>query len=185
MRPEGCPQPSSAASSTRPELTGIALTLEASPVGEDLAILTDSLVAMTTLFSLRRADFPLSLHRNSCRLLITHVVKLLNERQAAGVVTRFIKVKSHQGEPLNEAADALASAAAEVDDSPSMPQQLEPETVHFYVKGVPVVWCAVIRDHTLAGMIFEAVRDAGAGWIVHRGRFARNTSTRGGDTRLG
>ncbi len=28
-----------------------------------------------------------------------------------------------------------------------MPQQLEPETVHFYVKGVPVVWCAAILDH--------------------------------------
>ena len=135
------------ASSTRPELTGIALALEASPVGEDLTILTDSLVAMTTLFSLRRADFPLSLHRNACRLLITHVVKLLNDRQAAGVVTRFIKVKSHRGEPLNEAADALASTAAEADDSPPMPLQLDPETVHFYVKGVPVVWCAAIRDH--------------------------------------
>ena len=84
----------------------------------DLTILTDSLVAMTTLFSLRRADFPLSLHRNACRLLIAHVVTLLNDRQAAGVVTRLIKVKSHWGEPLNEAADALASTAAEADDSP-------------------------------------------------------------------
>ncbi len=53
-----------AASSTRPELTGIALALEESLPEEDLTILTDSLVAMTTqaLFSMRRAYYPLSLH---------------------------------------------------------------------------------------------------------------------------
>jgi hypothetical protein len=55
------------ASSTRPELTGIALALGESLPGEDLTILTYSLAAMSTLFSLRRADIPLSLHRNACR----------------------------------------------------------------------------------------------------------------------
>ncbi len=44
-----------AASSTRPELTGLALALEESLPDEDLTILTDSLVAMTNVFSLRRA----------------------------------------------------------------------------------------------------------------------------------
>ncbi len=86
-----------APSSTRPELTGIALALEESLPGEDLTNLTDSLVAMTNLFSLRRADFPLSLHKNPCRQLITYVVMLLNRRHAAGVVTRFVKVKAHCG----------------------------------------------------------------------------------------
>jgi hypothetical protein len=52
--------------------------LEESLPNEDLTILTDSLVAMTTLFSLRRVDFPLSLHSNPCRQLITQVVTLLN-----------------------------------------------------------------------------------------------------------
>jgi hypothetical protein len=42
-----------AASSTRPELKGIALALEESLPDEDLTIFTDSLVAMTNLFSLR------------------------------------------------------------------------------------------------------------------------------------
>ena len=135
------------ASSTRPELTGIALALEASPSDEDLTILTDSLVAMTTLFSLRRADFPLSLHRNACRQLLSHVVQLLNQRHAAGAATRFVKVKSHSGEPLNEAADALASAAAEADDSPlSSALHLDPDTVHFYVNGAPAVWGAAVRN---------------------------------------
>ncbi len=120
------------ASSTRPDLTGIALALEASPPDEVLTILTDSLVAMTTLSSLRRADFPLSLYRNACLQLITHKVQLLSRRHAAGVVTRIVKVKSHCCEPLNEAADALASAAAEADDSQlSNELHLEPDSVHF------------------------------------------------------
>jgi hypothetical protein len=91
---------------------------------------------MTTLFSLRRADFPLSLYRNACRQLITHVVEL--RRHAAGRVTRIVKVKSYCGEPLNEAADALASAAAsaaEADNSQlSSELHLEPDSVHFYLE---------------------------------------------------
>ena len=137
-----------APSSTRPELTGIALALEESLPGEDLTILTDSLVAMTNLYSLRRADFPLSLHRNPCRQLITHIVMLLNRRHAAGVVTRLVKVKAHCGEPLNEAADALASAAAAADDSP-LPSRLHLATnaVHYYINGAPVEWGARLRDY--------------------------------------
>lgn len=136
------------ASSTRPELTAIALALEESPPDEDLTILTDSLVAMTTLFSLRRADFPLSLHQNACRQLLTHVVNLLNQRHAAGVTTRFIKVKAHCGEPLNEAADALASAAAEADDGPMAGDlHLEPDAVHFYIHDCPVEWDTRVRNH--------------------------------------
>ena len=128
------------ACSTRPELTAIALALEESLPREDLTILTDSLVAMTALFSLRRADFPLSLHHNACRQLLTHIVNLLNQRCVAGVVTRFVKVKAHCGEPLNEAADALASAAAEGVDSPMAGElHLEPDAVHFYVD-CPVEW---------------------------------------------
>ncbi len=58
-------------------------------------------------------------------------MKLLNQRHAAGVAIKLIKVKSHCGELLNEAADALASAAAEADDSqlPSV-LHLEQDSVH-------------------------------------------------------
>ena len=49
------------------------------------------------------------------RQLLTHVVSLINRRAAAGVITRFVKVKVHRTEPLNEAADAMASAASELD----------------------------------------------------------------------
>ena len=100
-------------SSIRPELTGIALALEECPKEVELTILTDCLSAMRLLQSTQRRDFPLWLHRHTVRHLLKHVVNLLNARSASGSVTRFIKVRAHRGEPLNEAADALAAAAAE------------------------------------------------------------------------
>ncbi len=51
-------------SSIRPELTGIALAIEACPNEEDLTILTDSLGAMRLLQNMQRNDFPLSLYRS-------------------------------------------------------------------------------------------------------------------------
>ena len=53
------------------------------------------------------------------------VVGLINRRAVSDVVTRFVKVKTHRAEPLNEAADALASDAAELD--PSLPLDLDLE----------------------------------------------------------
>jgi hypothetical protein len=44
-----------------------------------------------------------------------------------------VKVKAHAGDPLNEAADTLASDAAEFD--PSHSQEVDPEGVHFGYKG--------------------------------------------------
>ena len=64
------------------------------------------------------------------RQLLTHVVSLINRRAAAGVIMRFVKVKAHRAEPLNEAADAMASAAAELD--PSLPLDLDQGAVYFY-----------------------------------------------------
>ncbi len=57
------------------------------------------------------------------------------------MVTRFIKVKAHSGEPLNEAADAIASATAEADDNPMAGElYLEQDAVHFYIHDCPVEW---------------------------------------------
>jgi len=132
-------------SSLRPELTGIALACEASPMDEDLTILTDSLSSMCLLKSMQRRDFPLWLHRHPERQLLIYVASLINGRAASDVITRFVKVKSHRAEPLNEAADTLASDAAELD--PSRPLDLDPEAVYFYLKGVPVEWDARLREH--------------------------------------
>jgi ribonuclease HI len=136
------------ASSTRPELTGISLALENCPITENLTILTDSLDSLTSLFNLRRADFPQTLFRHPSRHLLVHLVSLLNNRHAAGALTRLVKVKAHSGDPLNEAADALASAAAEHDDNRwAGGQHLDPDAVHFYMAGhdTPVVWDVRVR----------------------------------------
>ncbi len=136
-----------AASSTRPELTAIALALETCPVTENQTILTDSLDSLTTLFHLRRADFPIMLNRNPTHQLYIHIVLLLNRRHAAGVLTRLIKVKAHCGETLNEAADALASAAAEADGAPMSGElHLDCCAVHFYLNhNAPVEWDSRVR----------------------------------------
>jgi len=91
-------------SSIRPELTGIALALEDCPGEEDLNIITDSLSSMRLLKSMQRQDFPLQLYRHTVRQLLLHVTKLINKRAESGRATRFIKVRAHRGEPLNEEA---------------------------------------------------------------------------------
>jgi len=133
-------------SSIRPELTGIALALEECPIEEDLTILTDSLSSMDLLQSMQRGDFPLSLYRHSVRHLLLHVVTLLNKRAAAGRITRFIKVRAHRGEPLNEAADALAAAAADLDPGRPVTMDLDPEAVHFMYRETWVEWDKKVRE---------------------------------------
>ena len=56
---------------------------------------------------------------------------------------RLVKVKAHAGDPLNEAAYALASAAAKLD--PSRPQEVDPEGVYFRDKGTLVPWKSRLR----------------------------------------
>jgi ribonuclease HI len=133
-------------SSIRPELTGIALALEGCPAEEDLSILTDSLSSMRLLRSMQRSDLPLSLYRHSVRQLLLHVVTLINKRAEAGRCTRFIKVRAHRGEPLNEAADAMAAAAAELDPARSVAMDLDPEAVHFRYMEAWVEWDARVRE---------------------------------------
>ncbi len=116
-------------SSLRPELIGIALALEDCPGEEDLNILTDSLSSMRLLKSMQRGNFPLSLHRHLVRQLLLHVVRQLNRRAGTGCITRFIKVRAHRGEPLNELADLLAAEAAESDPARSIALDQDPEAM--------------------------------------------------------
>ena len=133
-------------SSLRPELTGIAIALEDCPGEEDLTILTDSLSSMRLLKSMQRGDFPLSLHRHPVRQLLVHVVKLINRRAETGRATRFIKVRAHRGEPLNERADWLAGEAAESDPARSVALDQDPEAVHFCLRETWVEWDTRVRD---------------------------------------
>jgi hypothetical protein len=57
---------------------------------------------------MRRGDFPLPLYRHPVSQLLVHVVKLINGRAETGRDMRFIKIRAHRGEPLNEMADLLA-----------------------------------------------------------------------------
>jgi ribonuclease HI len=133
-------------SSIRPELTGILLAVEDCPLEEDLSILTDSLSAIQLLRGMQRRDFPLWLHRHTARHLLVQVVRRINQRAAAGSVTRLIKVRAHRAEPLNEMADTLAAAAAESDDSRPIALDLDPEAVHFLHKEKWVEWDARVRE---------------------------------------
>ena len=63
-----------------------------------------------------------------------------------GRTMRFIKVKAHSGEPLNEAANALAAAAAETDPAGEVEQNLDPEAVPFLFKGKWVEWDVSFRE---------------------------------------
>jgi ribonuclease HI len=121
--------------SVRPELTGIALALEYCPAEEDLTILTDSKANMDLLRSMQREVFPLWLYRHPARQLLVHIarLRLINQRAADGESTRLVQVKAHAGDPLNEAADTLASDAAELD--PLKSQEVDPEGVHFWIQG--------------------------------------------------
>ncbi len=73
-------------------------------------------------------------------------MKLLNRRAAAGHITRFIKVRAHRGEPLNEDADALAAAAADSDPGRPVAMDFDPEAVHFMYREAWVEWDANRRE---------------------------------------
>ena len=62
-------------------------------------------------------------------------------------LSQWSKFPDDCGEPLNEAADALASAAAEADDSQMAGElHLDPESVHFYLDGHPTAWGTQVRN---------------------------------------
>ena len=53
-------------------------------------------------------------------------------------MTSFVNVKAHSGEPLNEAADALARVAAEMD--PSRQVDMDPEGACFFYRQTLSWW---------------------------------------------
>lgn len=132
------------AMSIRPELTAILMAVEACPCSQHLNILTDSLSSIRLLQNLQRTDFPLWLHGHPMRQIARQLVHLVNQRAEQGSMTRFIKVKAHAGEPLNEAADTLASQAAETDNA--RVTVVDPERIYFYSRGTLVEWSSRLRN---------------------------------------
>jgi hypothetical protein len=132
-------------------IRGIALALEDCPGEEDLNTITDSLSSMRLLKNMQRQDFPLQLYRHTVRQLLLHVTKLINKRAESGRATRFIKVRAHRGEPLNEVADALAAAAAESDPVRPLAMDQDREVVYFLYREVWVEWDARVREDLVQG----------------------------------
>ncbi len=97
---------------------------------------------------MQRKDFPLQLYRHTVRQLLLHVlvVRLINKHAESGRATRFIKVRAHRGEPLNEGADALAAEAAESDHVRPMAMDQDPGAVYFLHKEMWVEWDARVRE---------------------------------------
>jgi hypothetical protein len=88
--------------------------------------------------SMQREDFLLWPYRHPAWQLLVHIACLINQRAADGVAMLLVKVKAHAGDPLNEAADTLASDATELD--PSQSQEVDPEGAHFRYRGALVPW---------------------------------------------
>ena len=65
----------------------------------------------------------------------------------------IIKVKAHSGEPLIEAADALAGEAAEMD--PTRPVDVDPQGIYFYYCETLVAWSTRLRDHLTQVAAFQ------------------------------
>jgi hypothetical protein len=105
-------------------------------VRKTLNVLTDSLnEAAQKHAEGRLPSAPSSAPSATVRQLLVHLIKLINRRTETGRTTRFIKVRAHRGEPLNELADALASEAAESDPVRSIALDQDPEAVYFNLNG--------------------------------------------------
>ena len=95
---------------------------------------------------MQRKDLPLWLYRHTARQLLQHTAQLINRLAELGRITRLTKVRAHSCEPLNEAADALAAAAAELDPARAVDLDLDQEAVHFLFKGRWAEWDTSLRD---------------------------------------
>jgi len=50
------------------------------------------------------------MHGNPDADIMRHIIQLLRERIEQGLLTIFIKIKAHRGDPLNELADGQMKA---------------------------------------------------------------------------
>jgi len=138
-------------SAMRSELSGLDQALADAPAETDLTLLTDSLSSITKLMSMQRQDFPEWLHGHPEKVLLESITHRINARARAKVMTRLIKVPAHKAHPLNEAADAAASAAAEAASSEWIPllSHVDSNAVRFYLNGRLTEWGAGVRKHLI------------------------------------
>ncbi len=112
------------------------------------------------LRSMQRKDLQLWLFLHTARQLLQRTAQLVNRCAEMGRTTRFIKVKAHSGEPLNEAADTLATAEAETDPARDVELDIDPEAVHFLLKGKWVEWDTVVREDLMQKAAEQCISSA-------------------------
>jgi len=90
-------------------------------VGSDsvnIFILTDSTNHLAELEDwVGPGKYPI-LHSSKDGDIVRGVLELLHHRVTLGFLTFFVKVRTHRGEPYNEAADRIASTATRDEDVP-------------------------------------------------------------------
>ncbi len=96
------------ASSNRAEHASLLLWLRKTHRTQDLLYLTDSDSLLKTISKWVGEGTRANLATTPDGDIVREIVQILQERVTAGANTFFIKIKSHRGEPLNEAADSRA-----------------------------------------------------------------------------
>ena len=95
-------------SSNRPELVALRECLEAHDDHIDLLHLTDSEVSLQDIHKWMGGGTKLNLSKSSDVDVLKVIELKLQRRVEAGATTLLIKVKDHQGDPLNEETDIRA-----------------------------------------------------------------------------
>jgi len=98
-------------SSNRAELGAACLALEDSKRQQDrkpVILLSDSASFLSSSQKWTGEGKSPSMHRNPDADIMRDIVQLLRERIEQGLLTIFIKIKAHRGDPLNEQADRWA-----------------------------------------------------------------------------
>jgi len=98
-------------SSNRAELGAVCLALEDAKRQQDrklVILLSDSACFLSSFQKWTGEGKSPSMHENPDADIMRDIVQLLRERIEQGLLTIFIKIKSHRGDLLNEQADRLA-----------------------------------------------------------------------------
>ena len=124
-------------SSTRAELAAVDMALGQSmqiDTSDDreqeqkhMTILIDSSAAVGRLRWFKRKDFKPPKRKIKDFDILEAIVQKLKIREEKGLITRFVKVTGHTGEPLHAIADGLATAGAETEPKEDEVLPYQPE----------------------------------------------------------
>jgi ribonuclease HI len=96
------------ASSNRPELGGVVLSLQSAALSEDALSLCDNETVLRVIKKWVGQGGKATLATSPDTDILGEIVCLLTQCVRAGRATFLMKVKSHRGEQINEQAETLA-----------------------------------------------------------------------------